>query len=305
MKIGRPKVSKLCQSFIVEPERSIKLKDRKTGWAQSGKLKKIGETKVREKALEVLEADKQKLAEAQELLYADRRFAMLIVLQGMDTAGKDGTIRHVMSGVNPQGCSVSGFKVPTATEHSHDFLWRYYNVLPARGTIGIFNRSYYEDVLVVKVHPQNLELLPKKLDKVSEEDFWEWRYNDIRNMEKHLARNGTVILKFFLHISKKEQKKRLLSRLEDKEKYWKFSVNDLAERGFWDDYVKAYEEMLPATSTDYAPWFIVPADDKWAARTIVANAICSAIEGLGVKHPEVSADEIKRLMEAKKKLESE
>jgi len=305
MKLSGPKVSKLCESFIVKPEKSIKLKDLKTGWAQNDKLKKLGEAKVKEMAAETLEKDKQKLAAAQEKLYADKRYSMLIVLQGMDTAGKDGTIRHVMSGVNPQGCYVRGFKTPTAEEHSHDFLWRCYKVLPERGTIGIFNRSYYEDVLAVKVHPNYLEALPKKLCDVEQKEFWDWRYNDIKSMEKHLVRNGTVILKFFLHISKKEQKKRLLSRLENKEKYWKFSVGDLAERGFWDGYVKAYEDLLSATSTDYAPWFVIPADDKWAARTIIANAICSAIEGVGAKIPEVTEEQVKRLMQAKKQLESE
>jgi PPK2 family polyphosphate:nucleotide phosphotransferase len=222
----------------------------------------------------------------------------------MDTAGKDGTIRHVMSGVNPQGCSVHGFKVPSAEEHNHNFLWRYSKVLPERGEIGIFNRSYYEDVLVVKVHPNIINDFPKDIG-VEAEGFWNGRYKDINAFEKHLARNGTLILKFFLNISKKEQKRRLLDRLEHKDKYWKFSVADLAERQFWDSYIEAYESMLEATSTDYAPWFIIPGDYKWVARTVVAEAIVTAINGLKLKYPVVSDEEIKRLMEAKSKLQNE
>ncbi|MDO9323682.1 MAG: polyphosphate kinase 2 family protein, partial [Methanoregula sp.] len=197
-----------------------------------------------------------------------------------------------------------GFKVPSYEDHAHPFLWRYYKVLPERGMIGIFNRSYYEDVLVVRVHPERMEVLPKRIGPDTR-GFWEARYKDINAFEKHLVRNGTVVLKFFLHISKDEQKRRLLDRLNHKEKYWKFSTADIAEREFWDQYTQAYEEMLSATSTDYAPWFIVPADAKWMARTFVASVITSAISGLNLSSPKVSDDQITLLMDATKKREAE
>ncbi len=305
MDIKGPKIKKYMEEFIVSPGREVKLRKFKTGWAINDALKTLDDNKARAMAAEILNKDRNRLAKAQELLYADKSYSLLIVLQGMDTAGKDGAIRHVMSGVNPQGCSVSGFKVPTSTEHAHDFLWRYSNCLPQRGMIGIFNRSHYEDVLAVKVHPERMEMLPAKLGKPESDTFWDWRYSDIRNFEKHLVRNGTVILKFFLHISKKEQKKRLMDRLNNKEKYWKISPFDVAERAFWNDYEKAYEEMLAATSTEYAPWFVIPADFKWAARTFVAEVIVNAIEGLNLKYPEVTEEQVNKLLEAKKKLLNE
>jgi len=304
MEIKGPKVKDYVKKFMVEPQKKVQLKKYDSGWVQDKTLKNMGEDKAQELLLEMLEKDRASLAEAQELLAASHEKGILIVLQGMDTAGKDGTIRHVMAGVNPQGCEVHGFKVPSAEEHAHDFLWRYYKVLPERGTIGIFNRSYYEDVLVVRVHPERMEALPEKLGPDAK-GFWEGRYKDINAFEKHLARNGTVVLKFFLHISKDEQKNRLLDRLKNKDKYWKFSTADLAEREFWDQYVESYEEMLSATSTDYAPWFIVPADYKWMARTFVAEVIISAIDGLKLSYPKVSDEQIKQLMAAKKKLEAE
>jgi len=304
MEIKGPKVKDYVKKFMVEPQKKVQLKKYDSGWVQDKTLKNMGEDKAQELLLEMLEKDRASLAEAQELLAASHENGILIVLQGMDTAGKDGTIRNVMAGVNPQGCEVHGFKVPSAEEHAHDFLWRYYKVLPERGTIGIFNRSYYEDVLVVRVHPERMEALPEKLGPDAK-GFWEGRYKDINAFEKHLARNGTVVLKFFLHISKDEQKNRLLDRLKNKDKYWKFSTADLAEREFWDQYVESYEEMLSATSTDYAPWFIVPADYKWVARTFVAEVIISAIDGLKISYPKVSDEQIKQLMAAKKKLEAE
>jgi len=304
MEIKGPKVKDYVKKFMVEPQKKVQLKKYDSGWVQDKTLKNMGEDKAQELLLEMLEKDRASLAEAQELLAASHEKGILIVLQGMDTAGKDGTIRHVMSGVNPQGCEVHGFKVPSAEEHAHDFLWRYYKVLPERGTIGIFNRSYYEDVLVVRVHPERMEALPEKLGPDAK-GFWEGRYKDINAFEKHLVRNGTVVLKFFLHISKDEQKNRLLDRLKNKDNYWKFSTADLAEREFWDQYVESYEEMLSATSTDYAPWFIVPADYKWMARTFVAEVIISAIDGLKISYPKVSDEQIKQLMAAKKKLEAE
>jgi PPK2 family polyphosphate:nucleotide phosphotransferase len=304
MEIKGPEVKKYIKKFIVEPEKKVRLKNYDSGWVQNATLKKMDEVSAQELLEGMLEKDRASLADAQELLAASHQYGILIVLQGMDTAGKDGTIRHVMSGVNPQGCEVHGFKVPSAEEHAHDFLWRYYKVLPERGMIGIFNRSYYEDVLVVRVHPERMEELPKTIGP-GNKGFWNGRYKDINAFEKHLVQNGTIVLKFFLHISKDEQKRRLLARLDDKDKYWKFSTADLAERQYWDKYVDAYEEMLSATSTDYAPWFIVPADYKWMARTMVADVITSAISGLKLSYPRVSDDQVKALMAAKQKLESE
>lgn len=304
MELKGPKVKNVLKKFIVEPEKRMRLDKYDTGWVQNESLKTIGEEKAKSVLEEMLEKDRAKLAAAQELLVASRQYAILLILQGMDTAGKDGTIRHVMSGVNPQGCAVHGFKVPSSEEHSHNFLWRYSKVLPERGMIGIFNRSYYEDVLVVRVHPNVMETLPKKVGPGSG-GFWNGRYRDINAFEKHLVRNGTVILKFFLNISKDEQKRRLLDRLDHKEKYWKFSVADLAERQYWGKYMNAYEEMLSATSTEYAPWFVVPADYKWMARTFVAEAVTSAIDGLNLSYPKVSDEQMKELMDAKMKLEEE
>jgi PPK2 family polyphosphate:nucleotide phosphotransferase len=304
MDIKGPAVRKYLKKFIVGSEKKIRLKNFETGWVQHESFRNNPEGEGDNILKEILEKDQKELFAAQELLAASHQYGILIVLQGMDTAGKDGTIRHVMSGVNPQGCDVHSFKVPGPEDHAHDFLWRYEKVLPERGMIGIFNRSYYEDVLVVHVHPERMEELPKA-NGPDTEGFWDGRYKDINAFEKHLVRNGTVVLKFFLHLSKDEQKKRLLDRLNHKEKYWKFSVSDIAERQYWDEYQVAYEEMLGATSTKYAPWFVVPADHKWMARTVVAEAITSAIEGLNLSYPTFSREQIKHLMDAKKELEKE
>jgi PPK2 family polyphosphate:nucleotide phosphotransferase len=237
-------------------------------------------------------------------LYANDVYSVLVILQAMDAAGKDGTIKHVMSGINPQGCQFFSFKKPSDEELDHNFLWRYMKALPERGRIGIFNRSYYEEVLVVKVHPDLCErqkLPPGKRGK----SFWQERYDDINHFERHLSRNGTIILKFFLHISKDEQKKRFLERLETPEKHWKFSASDLAERGFWKEYMEAFEEALSATSTEWAPWYIIPADHKWVARAVVADILTSAIGSLHLTFPEVRADKRKALGEAKVQLEQE
>jgi len=289
---------------MVAPGKKVNLKDFPTGWAQNEEFKSLGKDAVKERASELLEANRNTLARAQELLWASNIYSVLIVLQGMDTSGKDGTIKHVMSGVNPQGCRVTSFKVPTEEETDHNFLWRYTRALPARGEIGLFNRSYYEDVLVVKVHPEildNQQLPPgKRGDK-----FWNARYDDINAFERHLVKNGTLILKFFLNISKEEQKERLLERLEDKEKYWKFSLSDLAERRYWDDYQQAYEDMLSTTSTGAAPWYIIPADYKWVARTVVADIVSSKIQELDLHFPEVSEESLKNLEKARKELKNE
>jgi PPK2 family polyphosphate:nucleotide phosphotransferase len=289
--------------FRLKPGKKVKLKAHDTGWAQTKELKELGKDAVKERTREVLDKNLEELAEAQELLYADGRYAILIVLQAMDAAGKDGTIKHVMSGVNPQGCQVFSFKKPSAEELNHNFLWRYMKNLPERGRIGIFNRSYYEDVLVVKVHPELLDakLPPGKRGK----SFWKARYEDINAFEQHLVRNGTVVLKFFLNVSKEEQKRRFLERLERPEKNWKFSTSDLPERGFWADYMGAYEGALTATTTEEAPWYVVPADNKWVTRAVVADVITTAIRSLDLRFPEVTEEKRKALAEAKSQLEAE
>jgi PPK2 family polyphosphate:nucleotide phosphotransferase len=291
--------------FRVPVGKKLRLKDHSPGWKQTGEFEELGKDALKERAKATLEQNLADLAEAQSLLYANDRYAVLIVLQAMDAAGKDGTIKHVMSGVNPQGCQVFSFKKPSAEELDHNFLWRYMKCLPERGRIGIFNRSYYEDVLVVKVHPELIgRQLPREKEKVGKK-FWEERYEDINTFERHLVRNGTVILKFFLNVSKGEQKRRFLERLERPEKHWKFSTSDLAERGYWDDYMSAYEDAFSATSTEWAPWYIVPADYKWITRTVVADIVTTTIQGLDLKYPEVTAEQRKLLDEARIKLSKE
>ncbi len=288
----------------VKPGKKICLKDLDTGWAQNEEAKIIGKGELKERANKLLETNRVELANAQELLYANHTWSILIIFQGMDAAGKDSTIKHVMSGVNPQGCSVKSFKQPSTTELDHDFMWRQVLELPEKGMIGIFNRSYYEEVLIVKVHPNILEnqhLPTKKID----DDFWSNRYEDINNYERYLSRNGTLILKFFLHISKGEQKKRFLERLNTPDKHWKFSAADLKERDYWDTYVEAYEDMLSNTSSKWAPWFVIPADYKWIARSLVADIITTSIYQLGIKYPEVNAQKQKDIEATKKQLESE
>ena len=246
----------------------------------------------------------QRLSELQEKLYAQNGWAMLCVLQAMDAAGKDGTIKHVMSGVNPQGVQVTSFKAPGPEALAHDFLWRANLALPARGHIGIFNRSHYEEVLVVRVHPEILERqhLPKELVG---RRLWDQRLEAIAAFERYLTRQGTVVLKFFLNVSKQEQKRRFLDRLDEKDKNWKFSANDLSERVFWDDYQHAYQEAITATASPHAPWFVVPADNKWFTRLIVVAAMIEALDGLQLKVPVLSSDEQASLQVARVKLESE
>jgi PPK2 family polyphosphate:nucleotide phosphotransferase len=283
----------------------VRLKDYNPGWKQTEEFEELGKDELKKRARQILDQNLADLAEAQDLLYADDRHAVLIVLQAMDAAGKDGTIKHVMSGVNPQGCQVFSFKKPSAEELDHNFLWRYTRCLPERGRIGIFNRSYFEDVLVVKVHPELIgRQLPRDKEKVGKK-FWAARYEDINAFERHLTRNGTVVLKFFLHVSKGEQKRRFLERLDRPEKNWKFSASDLAERDYWDDYQQAYEDALEATSTEWAPWYVVPADYKWVTRSVVADIITTAIRGLDLRYPEVTEEQRKRLQEARAKLDAE
>ena len=291
--------------FRVPTNGKVRLKDFDPGWKQSVEFENLGKDAIKERAKEVLAQNLADLAEAQDLLYADDRYAVLIVLQAMDAAGKDGTIKHVMSGVNPQGCQVFSFKKPSAEDLDHNFLWRYSKCLPERGRIGIFNRSYYEDVLVVKVHPELIgREVPRKKGKLGKK-FWEQRYEDINAFERHLVRNGTLILKFFLNVSRDEQKARFLERLSRPEKHWKFSASDLAERGYWDDYMGAYEDALAATSTKAAPWYVIPADHKWVTRAVVADIVTASIRGMDLKYPEVTEEMEKRLDEARKKLAAE
>jgi len=244
----------------------------------------------------------EQLSERQNLLYAHDRYALLLIFQAMDAAGKDGVIKHVMSGINPQGCQVFSFKQPSATELDHDFLWRTTACLPERGRIGIFNRSYYEEVLIVRVHPEILQAqrLPDEILKAR--DIWKRRYDSIVDLERHLHRNGTRIVKFFLHVSKEEQRKRFLARIDDPNKNWKFSAGDVAERALWKDYMKAYEECIGATSTDQAPWYIVPADDKQNARLIVSQVVLQTMKALKMRYPTADAARIRELQRIRKAL---
>jgi PPK2 family polyphosphate:nucleotide phosphotransferase len=260
--------------------------------------------KSKEHAREVLERGIARLCELQEKLFAQDRWAILVVLQAMDAAGKDSTIKHVMSGMNPQGCSATAFKTPSTEDLEHDFLWRANRFLPGRGRIGIFNRSYYEEVLVVRVHPEILshEKLPEHLVSSS---IWQERFEDINAYERYLTRNGIVVLKFFLNVSKKEQKRRFLERLDEPQKNWKFSASDALERQHWDEYMHAYEEMIRNTSTKRAPWHVVPADHKWFTRLVVAEAVIHALEKLNLAFPQVDAEKRKDLKKAREVLERE
>lgn len=294
---------KIINHFLVRPGKRFRLRDHKTNWVPNS-LAALGDEFVKETARKILEKNIRELADAQDLLYASDTYSVLVIFQAMDAAGKDGTIKHVMSGVNPQGCQVYSFKTPTTEELDHNFLWRCMKALPERGRIGIFNRSYYEDVLVVRVHKElvaNQRVPNAKPNKT----LWKERYEDINAFEQHLVRNGTVILKFFLNVSKKEQKKRFLERLNTPDKNWKFSVNDIKERQYWDDYMEAYEDAIKATSTPWAPWYVIPADRKYIARAAVADILARTIQSLELSYPKVSAEQKLELKKAKKQLESE
>lgn len=295
----------IIDKFRVTPGKKFRVKDHDPSWAGD---KDVPVEKRKELAKEVLTQDVSELAEAQELLYADDSWSLLAIFQAMDAAGKDSTIKHVMSGVNPQGCQVYSFKHPSAEELDHDFLWRCNKCLPERGRIGIFNRSYYEEVLIVKVHPELIDY--QRIPGVNPGDklknkFWENRYEDINNFEKHLVRNGTAIVKFFLNISQEEQAKRFLKRIDEPDKHWKFAAGDLVERGFWDDYMAAYEDCLTATSTEEAPWFVIPADHKWVMRAAVAAILNQTIRGLGLKWPKISEQQKDAIAQARRQLEGE
>jgi PPK2 family polyphosphate:nucleotide phosphotransferase len=290
------KARELAKTFCVTDDR-FRLKD----VDPSATSQFTSEDKPREK--EALAMGVTLLAEFQDRLYAQDRWAVLLMFQAMDAAGKDSAIKHVMSGVNPQGCQVFSFKAPTAEELNHDYLWRCLKNLPERGRIGIFNRSYYEETLVVRVHPEILEnqrLPPKLVTK----DIWKERFQDIRSFERYLTRNGMVVLKFFLHVSKEEQKKRFLERIEEPEKNWKFSENDVKEREHWDDYMEAYEDMIRNTATKAAPWYVVPADNKWFSRIVVAAAVIDALDSLDLKYPEADDRKLKELAAAKRALQA-
>ena len=290
--------------FQVRPGRRFSLGRHDPSWAGAGEFKGLRRDELKQRAVEFLQKSTDDLAGAQELLYASDVHSVLIVLQAMDAAGKDGTIKHVMSGVNPQGCQVFSFKKPSDEELDHTFLWRYSKALPERGRIGIFNRSYYEEVLVVRVHPEILERQKLPAGKRGRK-FWEARFEDINHFERHLTRNGTLILKFFLHLSKNEQKRRFQERLDKADKHWKFSAADLHERSFWDDYQAAFADMLQHTSTAWAPWWVIPADHKFVARALVAGITAYSIRRLGLRPPAASEEQERTLAQARRQLASE
>jgi PPK2 family polyphosphate:nucleotide phosphotransferase len=286
---------RLVKPFRVEEGKHFRLKDHDPAYTAGLDSKDEGKR--------LLEEGVAKLSELQDKLYAEDRWAVLVIFQAMDAAGKDGAIKHVMSGVNPQGCQVYSFKAPSSEELDHDYLWRTMKCVPERGRIGIFNRSYYEEVLVVRVHPDLLkaERVPPSLVT---KDIWKERFEDISAFERYMTRNGILILKFFLNLSKKEQKRRFLDRLDQEEKNWKFSAADIRERGYWDDYMNAYQEMIRHTSSSDAPWHVIPADNKWFTRIAVAAAIVDALEELNLSYPKVDDAQAKELAAARKVLEA-
>lgn len=289
------RAKKFAKRYCVGDGKKFKLKD----FSTKPKMNLGPEDKPLVK--EALETGVEALAALQDILYAQDRWSLLVIFQAMDAAGKDGAIKHVMSGVNPQGCQVSSFKVPSAEELDHDFLWRCKKHLPERGRIGIFNRSYYEEVLVVRVHEPILHS-QKLPDKLITKDIWEDRFKDIKNFEKYMHRNGTIVIKIFLHVSRDEQKKRFIERIDDPSKNWKFSVSDAKERGYWNKYMEAYEEMIQNTSTEESPWYVIPADNKAYARIAVASAIISALDQMDLEYPKVSKEKLAELQEVKRAL---
>jgi PPK2 family polyphosphate:nucleotide phosphotransferase len=285
------KTDKLANTFRVDSGKHFRLKDFDPA--------DTGHWRSKEHAAQALQQGIARMAELQDKLYAQNRWAMLLIFQAMDAAGKDGVIKHVMSGVNPQGCQVYSFKSPSDLELQHDFLWRTTRCLPERGHIGIFNRSYYEEVLVVRVHPEILKS-QKMPDCLIGKKIWEERFEDIRCFERHMGRGGTVIRKFFLHVSRKEQKRRFLERLEEPEKNWKFSAADIRERGCWEDYQEAYEDMIRNTASEHAPWYVVPADNKWFTRLVVSTVIVATLDSLDLAYPQMDDAKRKELEAAKK-----
>jgi PPK2 family polyphosphate:nucleotide phosphotransferase len=289
------RISRLAQDYRIRDGRKFRLKDFDP--KDTGDFTADDKAEARQSLQEGIEI----LATLQDMLYAQDRWAVLLIFQAMDAAGKDGAIKHVMSGINPQGCKVASFKAPSSCELDHDYLWRCQAELPERGKIGIFNRSYYEEVLVVRVHPELLarqKLPPELITK----QIWTERFHDIRAYERFLTHNGVIVRKFFLYVSRREQKKRFLARIENPGKNWKFSSADLIERGFWKDYMSAYEEMIQNTASDEAPWYVVPADNKWYAHIVLAAAIIEALSSLDLSYPKVSREQMKQLASAKQAL---
>jgi PPK2 family polyphosphate:nucleotide phosphotransferase len=285
------------ETFLAREGKKLDLRDHPTD--------ATGNYKSKDEAVRDLEKNVKRLSELQDTLYAQNVHALLIIIQAMDAAGKDSVIKHVMSGINPQGCQVFSFKQPSQEELDHDFLWRCAIRTPERGRIGIFNRSHYEEVLIVRVHPQILAAQPLPDEVKNDKNIWKDRYKQIRNFEESLADNGIHTIKFFLHVSKETQKKRFLDRIEQPDKNWKFSAGDAKERALWDEYMHAYTEAIEATSTNKAPWYIIPADKKWFTRLAVSEIIVEKLESLDMKYPEVTEDQKAQLLEAKKILESE
>jgi PPK2 family polyphosphate:nucleotide phosphotransferase len=285
--------ARLAEAYCVTKGEKFRLKDHDPS--------ETGDVKDQQHSQKIIDHRAGLIANLQEKLYAQDHWALLLVLQGMDAAGKDGLIKHVMSGVNPQGCNVHAFKAPSTEELNHDYLWRAHRCVPERGMIGIFNRSYYEEVLVVRVHPTLLQA-EKLPDPLITKHIWEQRYEDVNAFERYLTHNGVVIRKFFLHISKNEQKKRFLERLEDSKKNWKFSMADVKERGYWNDYQEAYEEMIQNTAAKHAPWYVVPADNKWYTQLIVASAIITTLEELDLSFPDVDKEKKKELERVRESL---
>lgn len=291
----------LLDQFLVKPGKKLKLSDHDPGWQGDAKQPKSERKAFAE---ETLGADIATLSDAQDLLYASDTWSLLVVFQALDAAGKDGTIKHVMSGVNPQGVQVTSFKAPSAEELDHDYLWRCHKALPERGRIGIFNRSYYEEVLVVRVHPELIgrQRIP---GAVAGPKLWQQRYGEIRDFERYLSNNGTAVVKFFLNVSREEQRQRFLERIREPEKNWKFSLGDIEERKCWDDYQQAYQECLEATSTEQAPWYVVPADHKWVTRAVVSRILVNTIQSMKLKYPEVGESQRAAIAEAGRALEAE
>ena len=283
------------KNTIVPPGKKIDLQDYDP--ADTGKFdnKESAQTKL---AANIIE-----LAEHQNILYAQNKFAVLIIFQAMDAAGKDSTIKHVMSGINPQGCQVYSFKTPSTEELDHDYLWRTHRCIPERGRIGIFNRSYYEETLIVRIHPELLQR--QNLPQIDLKNIWHQRFQEINNFEQYLTNNGVAIIKFFLHVSKAEQKKRFLARIEEPQKHWKFSADDIKERDRWDNYQAAYTDIFNHTSTKVAPWYIIPADRKWFTRLAVADIICSRLKELDLAYPQISDEQKAKLADAKEMLDRE
>jgi PPK2 family polyphosphate:nucleotide phosphotransferase len=295
----------IVESLVVEPGQPADLRRRDSAWTGGATFADLASAELKALARERLDDLVAELAAAQELLWASDTHAVLVIFQALDAAGKDGTIKHVMSGVNPQGVDVRSFKQPSAQERDHTFLWRANQALPERGRIGIFNRSYYEDVLVVRVHPEMLDRQQLPPGTPRGKRLWRQRYDDINAFERHLERNGTRVVKFFLHVSRDEQRRRFLARLDDPAKQWKFSAADLAERAHWDAYMKAFEKALTATSTPIAPWYVIPADHKHVMRALVAGVLARAIHGLGLAPPTVGPEKLAAIDEARAKLLAE